>query len=686
VTPVASVDVTPSTVTLASGTTQQFTATPRDAGGNALTGRTVTWSTSDPTIATVDGTGLVEGVLVGTATITATAEGVDGTAGVTVTVGAAAALAFTVEPSTTEVGQVITPAVEVTVRDAAGNVVPTLADPVTVAIGSGPVGATLGGTPDQDVFGGVATFADLTLDVAGTGYTLAASAPGLTGATSTAFDVAAVPTNQVYWSNPAGGSWSLGSNWSTGVVPGPADTAFIQLAGTYTVTEVDAAVTVGRLVVGDQGSSGEQMTLALSVVTLTAEGGVWVTQGGVLDLTGGSVAGTAGLLNEGTVVLRDFNGSPSTIATALDGTGSLLVRGLGAVTGPITTQNSTYIEIASEAADSAVLTVTGDLVSFGDIALSNVDPAAAHPATLVVTSGALWMEEPGDLYVDAGTMGGARTIRAEFHNGYRVWVDHPLVIDQPSAAHRNTGTINIRGGDLTFLQSGTNPSFTNTFGIQFTGGGTLTITGGTFVHTNGLVGAGTLDVSAATFDNRGQLIPELGTLAVIGDLPMDVAASQLIGLRGTAPGTDYGQVAVTGAANLDGTLIVGFQGFVPAVGDAFTILTAASVSGSFPTLLLQGLPTGVWQVDYNATSVVLRVVSAVTPVASVDVTPSTVTLASGTTQQFTATPRDAGGNPLSGRVVTWASNNTAVATVDGTGLVEGVLVGTATITATAEGV
>ncbi|MDH4044221.1 MAG: Ig-like domain-containing protein, partial [Gemmatimonadota bacterium] len=261
--PVASVDVTPPTATIASGTTQQYTATPRDAGGNPLTGRTVTWGSSNTAVATVDGAGLVQGALIGTATITATAEGVDGTATVTVTVGAPSQLAFTVQPSNALIGQVITPAVEVAVRDAAGNVVPTLADPITVAIGNNPGGATLGGTTDIVVVGGVATFADLSLDATGTGYTLVASAPGLTGATSAAFAVTATAGGTVAWINPAGGSWNVGANWSTGTVPSPADTAVIDLAGTYTVTEVDAVVTVGRLVVGDQGSSGEQMTLAV---------------------------------------------------------------------------------------------------------------------------------------------------------------------------------------------------------------------------------------------------------------------------------------------------------------------------------------------------------------------------------------------------------------------------------------
>src|SRR5205085_2012836 len=73
------------------------------------------------------------------------------------------------------------------------------------------------------------------------------------------------------------------------------------------------------------------------------------------------------------------------------------------------------------------------------------------------------------------------------------------------------------------------------------------------------------------------------------------------------------------------------------------------------------------------------------PVASVTVTPSPASVAAGPPVQLTATPKDANGNVLSGRVVTWSSNRTSVATVDGNGLVSGVTAGSATITATSEG-
>src|SRR4051812_32206399 len=38
----------------------------------------------------------------------------------------------------------------------------------------------------------------------------------------------------VYWTNAAGGNWSVPANWSTGALPGAGDNVFIVSNGTYT--------------------------------------------------------------------------------------------------------------------------------------------------------------------------------------------------------------------------------------------------------------------------------------------------------------------------------------------------------------------------------------------------------------------------------------------------------------------
>jgi hypothetical protein len=85
--PVAQVTVAPASASVASGATKQLTATLRDASGNVLTGRTVSWGSSNLSGATVSATGLVTGVAPGSATVTATSEGKTGTAAVTITGG-----------------------------------------------------------------------------------------------------------------------------------------------------------------------------------------------------------------------------------------------------------------------------------------------------------------------------------------------------------------------------------------------------------------------------------------------------------------------------------------------------------------------------------------------------------------------------------------------------------------------
>ena len=102
---------------------------------------------------------------------------------------AATKLAFTVQPTNAAGAQPITPAVQVAVQDAVGNTVSAATNAVTVALGSNPGGGTLGGTMTVSAVQGIATFADLRIDQPGSGYTLGASAAGLSGASSTPFAV-----------------------------------------------------------------------------------------------------------------------------------------------------------------------------------------------------------------------------------------------------------------------------------------------------------------------------------------------------------------------------------------------------------------------------------------------------------------------------------------------------------------
>src|SRR2546425_12348532 len=76
-----------------------------------------------------------------------------------------------------------TPAIQVTVLDSLGNTDPNFTAAVTIAIRTNPVGGNLSGTTSVTPVNGIASFGDLSISKAGSGYTLRATAPGATAAT-----------------------------------------------------------------------------------------------------------------------------------------------------------------------------------------------------------------------------------------------------------------------------------------------------------------------------------------------------------------------------------------------------------------------------------------------------------------------------------------------------------------------
>ena len=82
--PVATVQVTPLAVSMVTGTTQTLTAIARSASGAVLNGRTVTWTSGAPSVASVGATGVLTGVGPGVVLILAAVDGVTATSTVTV--------------------------------------------------------------------------------------------------------------------------------------------------------------------------------------------------------------------------------------------------------------------------------------------------------------------------------------------------------------------------------------------------------------------------------------------------------------------------------------------------------------------------------------------------------------------------------------------------------------------------
>ncbi len=100
-------------------------------------------------------------------------------------------LGFFVQPNSTNVGQVISPAVQVVVRDSLGGIDDSFSGSITIGLASNSNGGTLSGTTVVRPASGIASFSNLAVDKAGT-YTLQASASGSATVTSTAFSITTV--------------------------------------------------------------------------------------------------------------------------------------------------------------------------------------------------------------------------------------------------------------------------------------------------------------------------------------------------------------------------------------------------------------------------------------------------------------------------------------------------------------
>jgi len=123
----------------------------------------------------------------------------------------AAKLVFRVQPSNTLAGATISPPVTVRVEDANGSVVTSSSASVTVAILANPGAGTLSGTATMAASAGVATFATLSINNVGVGYTLVATSGGLATATSATFSITS-SNRLVFTTQPSGGM--AGGVWS----------------------------------------------------------------------------------------------------------------------------------------------------------------------------------------------------------------------------------------------------------------------------------------------------------------------------------------------------------------------------------------------------------------------------------------------------------------------------------------
>ncbi len=217
--------------------------------------------------------------------------------------GPATQLAFVQSPSNSAAGSPISPAVTVAVEDANGNVeTGDNATQVTLGVGTNPGSGTLTGGAPVTVVSGVATFAALSIDKVGTGYTLTASSnPAYTTATSVAFNVSAgTPTHLAFVQEPTSSgagstiapavtvavedangnvetsdnasqvTLAIGNNPGGGTLSGGAATAVVSGVATFGGLSINRAGTGYTLVATSSPSYAQATSTALNVSPGTA--------------------------------------------------------------------------------------------------------------------------------------------------------------------------------------------------------------------------------------------------------------------------------------------------------------------------------------------------------------------------------------------------------------------------------
>ena len=398
--------------------------------------------------------------------------------------GAAAKLAFTVQPTAALAGAVIAPAIVVAAQDAQGTLVPTFTGTVTIAIAANPGSGTLSGATTVAAVGGLATFSDLSIDKAGAGYTLQAGASGLTSGTSAAFTIGAgsatqlafavqpvavasgapitpavVVTAQDALGNPVPGF--TGTVTMT-INTGPVGAA---LSGTLSTAAVAGVATFGNLILDKAGT----YTLRAQASGLTAVNSsafdvtVGATRQLVFTTQPSTVTAGSAIAPAVVVAVQDLQGntdvtftSSVTISFGVNAGGGVLS---GTTIVPATAGVATFTSlIIDKSAAGYTLQATASGVTTGTSTPFTVNPGAVGRLAFVVPPTTVGVNAPitpavvvavedtlGNIVTTAtnqvalsigvnpgsATLGGATTVAAV--NGLATYAD--LTLDQPGTAY-----------------------------------------------------------------------------------------------------------------------------------------------------------------------------------------------------------------------------------------------------------
>jgi hypothetical protein len=267
----------PSNATAGVAIAPPITVQLEDQFGNAVStsGVSVTLAANGPgavtagaTASTVNGVATFNATaiqLAGTYTLTASSSGLTSanSSSFVISPAAASKLVYGQQPSNAIAGQAIAPPITVLIEDTFGNVTTSTAS-VALAFGTnaGGTGTVLSGGGATPAVAGTATFAAVSINHSGTGYTLVASSSGLASATSSTFNITAgIPAKLAFTTQPANNA-NIGAGATFNLVVQEQDSL-----GNLETTDNTSAVTIAI------GNNPGGSTLS-GTTTVTLVGGV----------------------------------------------------------------------------------------------------------------------------------------------------------------------------------------------------------------------------------------------------------------------------------------------------------------------------------------------------------------------------------------------------------------------------
>jgi uncharacterized protein YjdB len=665
---VGSVSITPPTTTVSIGSQIPLQALVQDPSGKTIPAADVHWSVQDPNIATISNTGVVTGVALGSTQVAASVNGKSGIA--TITVEKTPVASVVVAPPHVDATPGVQAQLSATAYDAAQNPLPGRA--ITWSTSNAAIATVDASGMMTAVSTGSAT--------------ITATSEGKNGVSTINVTQGAVATVNVT-PNPITMSVgqttqfiavlkdAVGNVLNARVVTWVSSNAS---AATVSTTGLVTAVAAGVATI-TATSEGKNGTASVSISNV-AVGTVTVQPQGPSIVQGAKVQLSATVLDVNGTVVTD-----RVVTWSSSNTTQAVVSSTGIVTG---VSPGTVIITATSEGKSGTTTVTVTQVPVASVTLS--PPSVSVRTTQTATLAATLRDASGNVVTNrpitwSSSSNAIATVNGGVVTGVAVGT---ATITATSEGKSGTAAVNVTAIPVaTVVVAPPTKSMlvTQTFPLTVT----VTDSAGTVV-TDRVVTWASANTAAATVSAAGVVTAAGPGTATITATSEGKSGSSTI----TVTPVPVGIVVVQPAKDSIGQ---GTTAQLTAITEdsAGGVLTGrpigwGSSNPAVATVSSSGLVTAValGTATITATSEGKSGTSAITvyvPVASVTVAPPTTTVLVTQTKQFAATTKDAQGKTLTGRLVTWGSSNTNVATVDATGLATAKAVGTATITATSEG-